>query len=312
MARRRAYTRKPLRRSRRRPSTRRSYSKKRSTYTRRRSGMSRRRILNVTSRKKRDSMTPVALNADSSYATGPLSLSAVTNPSYGVHIVPWIASARSLINPANGYLGDVSQTAQRTATNCFMRGLSETIRITTSSNLPWEWRRICFTFRGNTFLIPDGTSTYFRLYSSAADGVKRALPNITPPTTGAGSYPLALANQMIRHLFQGTYGKDFGDILTAKVDSNLIKVRYDKTIPITSANDVGTQRVVKRWHPMNATIHYDDNETGSDLSTSVLSVESNMGMGDYYVVDIFKPHPAATSNDILAFAPQSTLYWHER
>nr|QCQ85245.1 capsid protein [Finch associated genomovirus 5] len=312
MARRRAYTRKPLRRSRRRQSTRRSSFKRRSTFTRRRRSMSRRSVLNITSRKKRDTMIPSASNPDGTWSTGPLTLSAVTNPTFGVHIVPWLCTARNLIQPSAGTYGDVAQDAQRTASNCFMRGLAETIRITTNSNLPWEWRRICFTFRGNTFLVPDGTTEFYRLYHSVPDGISRALPNITPSSSVSGGFPGTLGLQMVRHLFAGTYGRDFADILTAKTDTNLIKVRYDKTIAITSANDVGTQRVVKRWHPMNGTLHYDDTESGSDKTTSSLSVESNMGMGDYYVVDIFKPHPSATTSDILAFAPQSTLYWHER
>nr|QCQ85241.1 capsid protein [Finch associated genomovirus 5] len=311
MARRRAYTRKPLRRSRRRPSTRRSYSKKRSTFTRRRSGMSRRRILNVTSKKKRDTMLPATTDPDGSWHNGPLTMSGVTSPTWGCYIIPWLATARNLISPTSGF-ATPALDAMRTSSNCFMRGLSETIRITTNSNLPWEWRRICFTFRGNTFLVPDGTGEFYRLYNTVASGTKRALPNLTPDASLSGGFPGTLAGQLVRHLFSGTYGIDFGDIFTAKTDTNLYKVRYDKTVAITSQNDVGTQRVVKRWHPMNGTLHYDDTEKGSDKDTSSLSVESNMGMGDYYVVDFFKPHPSASASDVMAFAPQSTLYWHER
>lgn len=230
-------------------------------------------------------------------------------PSVGGYLIPWLATARD-ISKASGAISNINDTASRTATNCFMRGLSETVRISTSSNMPWEWRRICFCFRGNGMMLRNGTTAFVPFFLENSNGWTRYARTVSHNT--ATNDELAVSNQIINILFEGVYGTDFADLLTAKIDSTNVKVKYDRTRQIRSGNDVGVQRTYKYWLPMNANLHYDDFESGDKTVDSTVSVGTNVGMGDYYVVDFFKPHPAATVNDQIQFQPQATLYWHER
>lgn len=64
---------------------------------------------------------------------------------------------------------------------------------------------------------------------------------------------------------------------------------------------------------MNRALIYDEDETGGSVNDGVLSAAVNASMGDYYVLDIFKPTLAAQETDeSMTFAPEATLYWHER
>nr|QCQ85239.1 capsid protein [Finch associated genomovirus 5] len=312
MARRRAYTRKPLRRYRRKPSTRRSYSKKRSTYTRRRSGMSNRRILNVSSKKKRDTMTTYSSPGDlSTPVQGPLLLYADgIAANYGCFVIPWVATARDVEEPRQGdehlRTSSTCYMGVYVSSTCYMRGLREQLRIYTSSDVPWEWRRICFTFKGSAIIGPDATPFWFE--NSA--GWQRLVRPLT--SSASTSADLATADRLINHLFEGSYGTDFHDLFTAKAESRMLTVKYDKVTIIRSGNARGTLSVKKLWHPMNANLSYDDQEHGSDVVSEYASTEGKPGMGDYYVVDLFKPHPSGGNADRLTFGSQATLYWHER
>lgn len=272
--------------------------------------MTRRHLLDVASKKKRDTMRSYAAIA-SAVNPGPLVMGggASIAPAFGMHIVPWLATARDLDNSAGG--GLPAQMAQRTATSCFMRGLRETIRLSTSTSSPWEWRRVCFTLKGNPVTVVNSTGVLVPYwYETAPDGWIRLALDLT--ASSATSDQLAIAAQLVTHIFEGTYGSDFSDILTAKLDTTKISVRYDHTTNIQSSNNSGTQNVFKRWHGMNHNLIYEDTENGALMTEGITSTEGRPGMGDFYVVDFFKPHPSATASDQLSFQPQATLYWHER
>jgi hypothetical protein len=63
---------------------------------------------------------------------------------------------------------------------------------------------------------------------------------------------------------------------------------------------------------MNKNIYYEDDESGSTMNTNPFSVESNRGMGDYYIVDIFRANPGTTATDTLDFECNGTYFWHEK
>lgn len=261
--------------------------------------------MNVASQKKRDVMPPFAQPTLSAAALGPLIMNGVVPSSYGVHTVAWIATARDMTIDTTGSLGIKPMQATRTSTQVYLRGLSERIRFYTSSSLPWEWRRILFTFKGYDIMNYAGGS--LPLYLETSSGWSRYMPllaNIS--TTGIG-----VEAQLFSELFEGVLGNDWQDPLTARTDRFRAKVLYDHTRRIQSPNDSGTQEVHKLWHPINSTMVYDDEEKGGNVVTNVLSTRSR-GMGDVYVVDIFKPHPSASTGDSLSFAPETSLYWHER
>lgn len=163
------------------------------------------------------------------------------------------------------------------------------------------WRRFCFTLKGDDLTILQGNNfTWWR--ATASQGVVRNLVSV---------FGYANALTAFKDLvFDGSEGVDWVDFFNAKLDSKRIGVKYDKTIVINSGNASGVIRHFNRWHPMNANIEYDDEETSGTVTTNPYSVDSKPGMGDYYVVDMFKA--VGTTTDTLSFGCEAKLYWHEK
>lgn len=259
--------------------------------------MSRKRILNTTSRKKRDEMLPYFQNGKgTSGGSGPAQFNATTGA-----IFLWAATARDFTTSNNTATAPVSYVAARTASRCYMVGLKETVEIQTSTGLPWQWRRICFAKKGSLGLAaaPELETSY---------GEQRVLYNYN----GGNASDTTDTQNLFSLVFNGAYGVDWTESLVAKLDRNRISVKYDKTFMISSGNASG--KLVKRdlWHSMRSTLLYDDDENGMTETGSKYSTTGKTGMGDYYVLDIIKPGIGGTSSDQLQFSPCSTLYWHER
>lgn len=270
--------------------------------------MSKKRILNVTSRKKRDTMlswSNTAPNgAPQSFAVGGANIPGST---YGSFL--WCATARDLSNGSGA--NTISLQSQRTAQVCFMRGLSEKLRIQTNSGLPWFHRRICFTSKAIQF------------YTRAAADTGSLVNPVAPYLESSNGYTRLWSNDQINNIpntvnerqsliFKGSNGQDWNDILIAPLDTARINVKYDRTQMIRSGNANGTVKLINLWHPMNKNLVYDDDEAGDRMTASPISVQSKLGMGDYYVYDIFVPGVGATATDILNVGAVSSLYWHEK
>jgi len=198
--------------------------------------------------------------------------------------------------------------AVRTATNCYMRGFSEHIRIQTNSGLPWFHRRICFTSKTDGFVqaASDSPTQPFNTYIETSNGFQRLMLN-----QAINNMAQTQANiQGI--IFRGSSGQDWNDPLIAPLDTARISVKFDKTWTLKSGNSNGTVAERKLWHPMNKSLVYDDDEQGAGMLTNKFSVDSKPGMGDYYIYDIFLPGAGGTSSDAVTIVPNSTLYWHER
>jgi hypothetical protein len=266
---------------------------------------SRRAILNVASTKKKDNMVAFQQTGSASEPTqGPLTITGnPTLSAFGEHIIMWMPTARSR--------GTVPEETERNSQTCFMRGLSERINISTDTSLPWTWRRVCFTLKGLGVIRRDGTAINVLPFEEVApNGYVRLARNYS--SVGGDPNWEPIAEQLISILMDGTRGTDFLDLTTAKTDGQHVTVKYDRTFRLASGNDSGIQRVFKLWHPMNKNLVYDDDEDGGDMVGNAISTQGKPGMGDYYVVDIFKAHPTATSSDHLLFDPMATLYWHEK
>lgn len=219
------------------------------------------------------------------------------------YIMPWIATARDLSNNA-GIINSTAEEASRTATTCYMRGLKEKIQIQTNNGTAWQWRRICFTYKGLQLLTGtngDGTRQAFRETSA---GFGRVLSDWNNAN--------AVVNPLLVALFKGQQGIDWRSYFTAPLDTRRVTVKYDKTRIITSGNASGVMRNFTMWFPMNKNIVYDDDEAGPDETTQNLSVSSKQGMGDYYVVDIIAGGTGSGTSDALTFDPEASLYWHEK
>nr|QCX29418.1 capsid protein [Plant associated genomovirus 8] len=289
-----------------RPSARRYRSTGRTRrYTRKRP-MSKRSILNVTSRKKRDTMLSYAntnaAGAQQTPAPGPL----YVKGDIGAYCL-WIATGRDL-TPGSGGLGTVSNESTRTATNCYMRGLSDKLRIQTSSGLPWFHRRIVFTAKGiDPFRQGLSTDTGApQLILENSNGMVRLLFNSLVNNT-----PNYL-NNVNEVIFKGAQGVDWSDFITAPTDPRRITVKFDKTWTMQSGNNLGVVRERKLWHGMNKSLVYGDDESGTSESTPYFSTNSKAGMGDLYVLDFIQPGTGGTATDLMRLESTATLYWHER
>lgn len=261
--------------------------------------MTKRKVLNVSSRKKRDTM----LSYTNVTAANPVGGTTFTsNPSVLVgnqqYVLPWICTARDLSNAAGG-ANILINRSERTSNICYMRGLAENIRIQTTNGMPWQWRRVCFTFKAdNIFSL--ATSTMPLYNETNPGGWRRSVSN--------------WANQsaLPELMFRGRQNVDWNDYYSAPLDTSRISVKYDKIRTIAAGNEEGTVRTYKMWHPMNHNLVYDDEENGDGELGNYISVGGKAGMGDYYVVDFFLARTGATTSDQLSFNPEATLYWHEK
>lgn len=280
---------------RRYPTTRRRYPRK----------MSNKRILNLTSRKKRDTMlsytntsvtTPVG---SPTYNTGPATLRGDQT-----YLFAWVPTARS-ITDGTGITNSVYEISQRTATSCYMRGLKEAVNIRTNSSNAWQWRRICFTFKGYTLYPTDNQNNQpYQYFSEVANlGMVRTMNNLNTNDKG---------NRLLERIFRGTQNEDWLNVFNAMVDTQRVSVMSDRTRTIASGNDSGVVRTYKQWYPMNKNILYNDEEAGDDMIGSYTSAQSKVGMGDYYIVDFFQCSDGGDQSDLMTVLPEATLYWHEK
>jgi hypothetical protein len=211
-------------------------------------------------------------------------------------------------NSATNLLIDESD---RTAHTCFMRGFSEHLKISTSTGLPWLWRRICFTLKPNTVfhnvLTADTTPTIPQFnYADTSLGMTRTFIDLSQNA----SDQTYIAQRAV--LFKGSEGSDWTDQITAQVDTTRVTLKYDKTFRISSGNASGIYREYKLWHPMNKNLVYGDDENGAQETGTYFSTSSRAGMGDFFIVDIIQPGVGGTSTDLLQITPTSRLYWHEK
>lgn len=273
--------------------------------------MSRKRILNVTSRKKRDTMQSVSNTNPASGATAAISNNPGTVNGANQGFFVYCPTARDL-SLFNGNVGAVAQEATRTSTTCYYRGLSENIRVQTSSSQPWIWRRICFKYRAYSigFYAPSASDTPLQNQNSPyyenSNGMNRLWLNQN--VNGVGN-TIAVEYGL---LFKGQRFTDWSDPITAATDSRRLDICYDRTRVIQSGNANGVIRDFKMWHPMNKNLVYDDDESGDVENQSPWSVGDKRGMGDYFVVDIVSGGAGATSTDLIQFNSNASLYWHEK
>ncbi|WGD01121.1 MAG: capsid protein [Genomoviridae sp.] len=254
--------------------------------------MSNKRILNLTSRKKRDVMPPAELLADG--LTWEAQKSNIPGEGGTIHMFFWPATARNKFT-----LSPIYTPHQRQLSNCFMKGLKFVSHMEIATGAPWEWRQIIFAVKGlaNAPFIDSYVS------HDAALGYMR----------GQREVVLTAQEDLIQSmLFKGLEGVDWLSPMVAPIDTHRVNVIRDKTRILKSGNEHGNMMVYKDYIPLNKSIQYDDDESGGADDTSRWSVTSKLGMGDVFVVDYFRTTLSATSADLLQWGSNATLYWHER
>lgn len=264
---------------------------------------SRRRILNATTLKKRDTM----MNLTTTNNTGAPQTDWATGRAFlqgsSVNIMCWCPTARRPVETLRNNLTQLSSGKP------YYVGLKENLRIDTSSGRPWRHRRICFTTKDDGNLeegAPEAVPIWER--PGPLD------PNVGfvrpwQPMIGAGYNDLR--SHLINILFQGTVTQDFDNIVDAKLDRTRVDVKFDKTWTLRPHTTVGSTSPRKLWHPMYKNLNYDQDEAGKVTNYTDFAAATRYGMGDYYVVDIFDCFQG-TSSDLLAIGGEATLYWHER
>lgn len=286
--------------------------------------MTTRKLLSVTSHKKKDTMAQWTntLNDGTSTVVGMQQGAAYVRarPPVGTLGVPfggffwWDATARASLTNDTGGKPNIFDESTRTSTTCFMRGLRERIDIETSNAKPWRWRRVCITTHDSLFDSPSDPAFVIPYNGSllTSNGYGRPWYNAYTLAGDTGVPEMSvLRNSMFSLIFAGTLG-DWNDIHTAKLDTRRVTVKYDKTRIIRSGNDSGVMKTYHHWHPMNKNLVYDDDESGGSKDQSTLSVTSKAGMGNYIVLDFFFCQEGGVETDLLKVASSTTLYWHEK
>lgn len=303
-----AYARKRTTRPKRYARKRKTVRRPKRTYKKKASG--KRRILNVTSRKKSDTMIMAAKNdpitgVNLAVGIGPT----VFNPIDGaIFVFGFQATARTNQN-IPGVTGSVYDTATRTSTTPYMRGLKEHITIETENSGSLLWRRICFTFVGQEVVRDQVTGALGFMYeNSNPTGWMRTTTRLYPVAAGNGDWVWDNIRQL---LFKGTQNIDWVNVIDAATDKSRVTVKYDRTRRIYSNNDAASSRKLKLWHAMNKTLTYnDEEEAGGKISSPFSANVTRRTMGDYYVIDIFALTSAFDGG--VSFSCESELFWHER
>jgi len=272
-----------------------------------RGSMSRKRILNITSRKKQDNMRSWSGTPFLAGSAGPIVMQGDDSYMFG-----FVCTARDKdlgTGPA-----PIEMDPSRTATRCYMRGFKERIDLFTGSAHPWIWRRILFTYKGLDLLRvteeeSPGDPGLGQLWVESSDGYGRYYANIGDLTDLKSA---TIGRHITGLIFKGTEGADYTSNFSAKTDSERVKILYDKTVTIRSGNDRGVIKTYRRWHGFNKTLIYDEDEVGDETANRLLSSQSPRSMGDVYVIDFFSPGLGGTADDELRLLPTGTLYWHER
>lgn len=269
--------------------------------------MSRKSILNISSEKKRDKLLPWSNSvaaAQSGSTTYTTNAAIITGGSADPAVFLYCPTARDNTLAAGGNKGTKFDVSTRTSSVCYMVGLSEQIQVMCVDALPWEWRRICFTSKGgstlSSVLAPPSASFSPAIETSA--GYTRVLNQLLT-TDRPNFYGL---------FFSGQQNVDWVDPLLAKVDNDRVTVKYDKTIILASANEDGFIKKYSRYHRMGHNLVYDDDDIGGSTIGAAYSTRSKAGMGDYWIVDFFRPRAGSAASNQLSFGVESTLYWHER
>lgn len=250
--------------------------------------------------------TNVTADTSNGGATYRSDVPAILTGGQGVNAVRallWCATARDNTISSSNVKGTRFDISARTSTTPYMIGLKEAIEIQVSTGMPWQWRRICFTYKGPIGLT---YSTTQAIATETSNGYVRVVNDITGDAGGGQQYIL------FEKLFKGQNTVDWNDVMTAKVDNTRVTLKYDKTCTLSSGNEDGFIRKYNRWHSMRKTLVYNDDELGGGEAAQQLSTQGRAGMGDYYVLDLFRARTGSTVSDQLSFRPEATLYWHER
>lgn len=264
---------------------------RRGNYGRKR-GISKRAILNVTSVKKRDKMTLGIVLSNGNVL-------AVNNQSYDI-----AAGSQQLFISAASYKERVnnSNEASRNLRQVYLRGVSERVRWETNSSagLPLVIRRMVISGVARIDLVGGVTDTTTQPTKVVANGNHFI-------GLGTGNMNVNVSELV----FSGTFGRDWTDAATAKIDARRWKIHSDKSFVVKSGNQAEAIMNRRFFDPINKTIQYDDEESGADFTTSGWAAYSTQGhqQNVYIIYQVYNPSGVGVSPTL---SLERTLYWHEK
>jgi len=232
--------------------------------------------------------------------------SALTLTGNSTWAVVWNASGRSL-GRFNQDSGMYPTEADRHKSRVYFRGVRERLSMETNSNAAWIHRRVVFLDQSEIIRAHMPPDTAQTLLGGA--GYTRPLWAVL--NTAGATEPGATAwSEISDEIYDGQLGMDWASFLTARFDSQKIKVLYDRMRRISSGNDRGTWVTPKYWHPINRTLVYDDDQDGNSINTAPWSNGSRQSCGDVIVLDLFSCADGETADEI-RIGSEATVYWHE-
>lgn len=287
----RSYRRRGNTRSTRKTWGRGGYNRRR--YRGRRPRMSSRRVRDIASRKKYDTIFGATQNDVQSLGR--------VNLFSGTNYFMWCPTWRQRRT------GSTDEHV-RANQDVYMRGVKD--RIMVSATFSLIHRRVCFWSHRRI----DDARPFVMENPDVIDAPSYQRRNLLH------LYP-NLDEEIFEYLFKGTLGFDYSENSRwdTPLDNKRVKVVYDKQYTITpnyAAPDgaqFGKTLTRKLWHPINRKILYDDDEEGADVNGSGWSAQTPESLGNYYVFDIFSTGQAVegSTDQVGSFMPESTTYWHE-
>jgi len=250
------------------------YRRRRVTYRRTRPATNR-RIVDVASTKKKDTM--MHWNTSTS-----------TNQQFTVPL----GTSYIIFSPTQRPRYDTDNETIRNRNEVYMKGFRERLMMTFELGASFRWRRIVFETKG--LVLPN-------TYLETSNGMVR------PWRLMAAGDVTTLAN----YLFAGRPGVDTANSFLAPIDKNHVRLHYDKTITFAGGNAQAYARTTRHYYPFERKMYYDSDENGDEMDQAYRAAAGIKGMGDVYVLDIFQDIAGPTGAAI-NLQSDSTLYWHEK
>lgn len=213
---------------------------------------------------------------------------------------------------------NVSQTesgnpAKMSTDRPYIRGIKETLMISSDDSTHWRWRRIVFRAkdpRWHLVLNPANNDTV-EYPVTLADG-SGVVHRAAKAFGGTDAADVNYRNAFLAGMFMGTQNTDWNNTFTARTNSDFCTVIYDRVRNLMSSNDSGFTRQYSHWIPYNGNLFHGYKQDGDESGISPFSTTGGKGKGDVYVLDMFQGSLVSSVDNILNVQGTSTLYWHEK
>lgn len=252
--------------------------------------MSRRRILNVSTRKKSDTMLTGVGEPDGGIDQSQVTFNAGTGAKYVVACMSFMVRAPG------------AEDHTRRSLDVFFTGWKDNYRLYVGGGAGWAWRRIVFS----------STDRFLEaaLPANLQNGYMRSINSATVPTN-------PLLDGWMEQLFIGRRSIDWTDVMVAITDRKRLNIHSDVTRRLNPGNDSGKEISSRVWTPVKRNLRYDDSEYSDEVkppdqaASSPWVTTGGGSPGNVYVVDFYDTM-ATDPTETLTVRIESKRYWHER